>query len=157
MIARLFVGLPALAFAVSVSAQQPLSASTADFSTARIAPGSWTYQALPGGSAARFIDSTGTARFSLECSKATRRVTISRTTSRPAASLFVWTTDVSRTIGVRFEPNAMRVAVDLAGRDPLLDGMAYSRGRIAIAMAGAEALVMPAWPEAARTIEDCRI
>jgi hypothetical protein len=61
----------------------------------------------------------------------------------------------------RFEPNAQRLATELAARDPLLDAMAFSRGRIAVTVGGvaggAEALVMPAWPEAARTIEDCRI
>ena len=157
MIAKLFAGVPALALAASVSAQQPMIAPSVDYSVARIAPGIWTYQATPGGSAARFIDSTGTARFAIECSKATRRVTISRTASSAAPSLFVWTTDVSRTIGVRFEPSALRLVVELAARDPLLDGIAYSRGRIAVTSGGSDALVMPAWPEAARTIEDCRI
>ena len=157
MIAKTFAALPALALATAVAAQQPVTASSVDYSIARIAAGSWTYQSVPGGSAARFIDSTGTARFALECSKATRRVTISRTSATAAPSLFVWTTDFSRTLGVRFEPNAMRVAVELAARDPLLDGIAYSRGRIAVTSGGSDALVMPAWPEAARTIEDCRI
>ncbi len=155
MIRRLFAALPALFLAASVSAQQPTTASL-DFSTARITPGMWTYQAVPGGSAARFIDATGT-RFALECSKATRRVTISRNTSTAAPGLFIWTTDASRSLGARFDPTAMRVALELAARDPLLDAIAFSRGRIAVVMTGAEPLVMPARPEAARTIEDCRI
>ena len=157
MNSKLFAALPALVFAAAVSAQQPVTTNAIDYGTARITPGMWTYQALPGGSAARFVDATGTARFALECSKATRRVTISRTASSAAPSLFVWTTDVSRTIGVRFDPSALRLVVELAARDPLLDGIAYSRGRIAVTSGGSDALVMPAWPEAARTIEDCRI
>ena len=156
MIRRLFAALPALAFAATVSAQQPTTAAL-DFSTARITPGMWTYQAVPGGSAARFVDATGTARFALECSKATRRVTISRTSNTAAPGLFIWTTDSSRSLGARFDPTAMRVALELAARDPLLDAIAFSRGRIAVVMTGSEPLVMPAWPEAARTIEDCRI
>jgi len=157
----MFAGLPALVIAAAVSAQQSVTAPSVDFSTARITPGLWTYQAMPGGSAARFIDATGTARFALECSKATRRVTIARTSAVAAPSLLLWTSDASRTVFTRFEPNAMRLATELAARDPLLDAIAFSRGRIAVqvggAGAGAEALVMPAWPEAARTIEDCRI
>ena len=156
MISRLFAALPALAFAASAFAQQPATAAL-DFSTARITPGMWTYQAVPGGSAARFVDATGTARFALECSKATRRVTISRTSATTAPGLFIWTTDASRSVGARFDATAMRVSLELAARDPLLDAMAFSRGRIAVVMVGAEALIMPAWPEAARTIEDCRI
>jgi hypothetical protein len=112
---------------------------------------------VPGGSTARFIDATGTARFAFECSKATRRVTLARTSAIPAPSLFLWASDASRTLAARFEPNAMRVSAELGARDPLLDAIAFSRGRIAVVMAGAGPLVMPAWPEAARTIEDCRI
>ena len=157
MISRLFAALPAFVFATSLSAQQPATTAPVDYATARVTPGTWTYQAVPGGSAARFIDSTGTARFALECSKATRRVMISRASMSAAPGLFIWTTDLSRSLGARFDAAASRVALELAARDPLLDAIAYSRGRIAVVMTGAEALVMPAWPEAARTIEDCRI
>ena len=161
MIAKLFGGLVALGCAASVAAQQPAVAPAMDFSTARVTPGLWSYQAVPGGSAARFIDGTGIARFTLECSKATRRVTIARTSAVAAPSIFLWASDASRTLFTRFEPNAMRLTTDVAARDPLLDAIAFSRGRIAVtiggAAGGAEALVMPAWPEAARTIEDCRI
>jgi hypothetical protein len=157
MMVRLFAALPALAFAAMVSAQQPGTVPVADFSTAPVSAGMWTYQAVPGGSTARFIDATGTARFALECSKATRRVTLARTSAIPAPSLLLWASDASRTLAARFEPNAMRVSAELGARDPLLDAIAFSRGRIAVVMAGAGPLVMPAWPEAARTIEDCRI
>ena len=161
MILRLFAALAALALATTVSAQQTATAPVADFSTAPVTAGLWTYQAVPGGSTARFIDATGTARFALECSKATRRVTLSRTSAIAAPSLLLWASDASRVLAARFEPNAMRVSAELAARDPLLDAIAFSRGRIAVTLGGAGAgsapLVMPAWPEAARTIEDCRI
>ncbi len=157
MNSKLFAALPALVFAAAVSAQQPVTTNAIDYGTARITPGTWTYQAVPGGSAARFIDSSGTARFALECSKATRRVTISRSSATSAPGLFIWTTDASRSVGARFDAAASRVELELAARDLLLDAIAFSRGRIAVVMTGAEALVMPAWPEAARTIEDCRI
>ena len=162
MTAKLFAALPALAFAVAVAAQ-PVITPSIDFSTARVAAGSWSYQAVPGGSNARFIDTSGTARLALECSKVTRRVSISRTSATAAPSLSVWTSDASRTIAARFEPNAMRVVAELGAHDPLLDAMAYSRGRIAVTLlgvgvgAGTEPLIVPAWPEVARTIEDCRI
>ena len=56
-----------------------------------------------------------------------------------------------------FNAKGMRVAADLAANDALLDAMAISRGRIVVSMPGMAALVMPAWPEAARAVEDCRI
>jgi len=44
----------------------------------------------------------------------------------------------------------------LAAADPLLDQMVFSRGRFLIQADGAPTLIVPAWPEPARVIEDCR-
>jgi hypothetical protein len=44
----------------------------------------------------------------------------------------------------------------LQSRDSLLDRMAFSRGRFIIVVPGAERLAIPAWPEFARVVEDCR-
>ena len=44
----------------------------------------------------------------------------------------------------------------LAARDPFLDNMIFSRGRISIEVAGSPMLVLPSWAEAARVVEDCR-
>ena len=44
----------------------------------------------------------------------------------------------------------------VAADDSLLDAMAYSKGRFAVELAGAPTLYLPAWPEVARVIEDCR-
>ena len=148
-------------FAVLAALVPAAAAAQADFSTARVALGVWGYQAVPGGSMARFVDTTGTARLVLQCTKATRRVTISHTSAAPAPGLHVWTSSAARTLPARFEANAMRVTAELPAFDALLDGIAFSRGRIAVMMTGggtgAVPLVVPAWPEAARTIEDCRI
>jgi hypothetical protein len=43
----------------------------------------------------------------------------------------------------------------LLANDPLLDAIAFSRGRFLVA-GGGETLAIPSWPEAARSIEDCR-
>ena len=155
MLRPMLAALIALAPAPAIAAQAV--APAVDFSTARIAPGSWTYQATSAGSAARFVDSTGTARLVLECTRATRRVTVSRTSATPAPSIFLWTSSAARSLPVRFEANAMRVTAQLPAFDNLLDGIAFSRGRIAVATTVPEVLVVPAWPEPARTIEDCRI
>ncbi len=152
----MFVASIALA-PIAAAAQAPVIAPAVDYSAAAVAPGSWGYRPFPGGSEARFVDSTGIARLVLSCARPTRRVSISHTSGTSAPSMFVWTSSASRNLTARFEPNAMRVTADLAASDPLLDGIAFSRGRIAVAMAGGVPLVVPAWPEAARTIEDCRI
>lgn len=48
------------------------------------------------------------------------------------------------------------VTAEIAARDPQLDSMAFSRGRILIGLAGAPDLIMPIWPEFTRVVEDCR-
>jgi len=46
--------------------------------------------------------------------------------------------------------------VALSARDPLFDAIAFSRGRFVVTGTGVSPLIIPAWPEAARSIEDCR-
>lgn len=46
--------------------------------------------------------------------------------------------------------------VELPPSDPLLEQMAFSRGRFLVGAEGGAALVLPAWPELARVVEDCR-
>ena len=48
------------------------------------------------------------------------------------------------------------LAEDRFSNDELLDAMAFSRGRFVIEQAGAPTLVVPAYPEVGRVIEDCR-
>ena len=136
-------------------AQAPLAA-IADFGGAAVAPGSWSYAAVQGGSEARFIDATTTVRLAIRCNRATRRVNISRISTTSAPALSLWTSTIQRSLPARFEANAFRVTAEIGSYDPLLDALAFSRGRIAVTMAGASPLVVPAWPEAARAVEDCR-
>jgi len=130
--------------------------AAAGYDNAAPAAGSWSHVALPGGGEARFRDSGGTIRLILACARATRQVTLARTSAAPAPTLSVWTSAMARTMPARFEPNAMRVSAQLAAYDGLLDAIAFSRGRFAVAMPGFPALVVTAAPEAARVVEDCR-
>jgi hypothetical protein len=145
----------ALCLAPAAAAAQ-VAPTIPDYSTAMPRPGSWGYAPVAGGSSARFVDTSGTARLVIQCTMATRRVTIALTSAAPAATLSVWTTSLTRALPARFEANAMRVASEVAATDPLLDAIAFSRGRIAVDMPGSVAVVAPAAPEAARVIEDCR-
>jgi hypothetical protein len=43
-----------------------------------------------------------------------------------------------------------------AASDAVLDQIAYSRGKIALEATGRPALILPAWAELSRVIEDCR-
>ena len=134
----------------------PAAAQDVDFSYSPVSPGSWTYREITGGSDASFVDGTGTTRLVIACGKVTRLVTISKASAAPAASLSFWTSSASRSLGARFDQPSGRVIAQVGGTDPLLDALAFSRGRFAAMMPGSPALVLPAGPEIAHVVEDCR-
>jgi hypothetical protein len=118
--------------------------------------GTWSYQAAQGGSHAAFADASWAQRIILRCNRAARTVSIVRTGVPAAApTLSIWTTSTARSVPSRFDATKSLTA-DLAATDPLLDAIAFSRGRFATAAAGAPMIAVAASPEAARVIEDCR-
>ncbi len=48
------------------------------------------------------------------------------------------------------------VSASLPANDPLLDAIGFSRGRFVVEQAGTPPLVLPAWAEVERVVEDCR-
>ena len=147
----MLLSIAALAAAVQAAATAPV-----DFARVALSPGSWRYGPAPSGSAASFVDATGTARLVVTCNRATRLVSISRVSTTAAPVMQLWSSEGTRSITARFEPAVFRVTVDLAASDGMLDALAFSRGRIGVGMVGAAPLVVPAWAEPARAIEDCR-
>jgi hypothetical protein len=137
-------------------AQTAVTPAAADYSNSPLLPGSWSYVAVPGGSIARFTDATGTIRVSFGCNRTSRGVTIARTSAAPAASLSFWTSTSSRNQPAMFEQPAQRVVATFNAQDTMLDAIVFSRGRFAVSMPGAPALVIPTGPEASRIVEDCR-
>lgn len=114
-------------------------------------PGNWVWRPLPGGSQAVFAD----GQFTLRCDAVARTVTLIRagTVSGPAA-MTVSTTGSSRSLAAQAQGDGL--SATLSARDPLLDAMAFSRGRFAIAVPGMPLLTIPNWAEVGRVIEDCR-
>ncbi len=70
-----------------------------------------------------------------------------------APAITVRTSSGDRVLPAR--PNPEGATLTLGGRDPLLDQIAFSRGRFMLE-AGAQQLVLPTWPELNRVVEDCR-
>jgi hypothetical protein len=58
-------------------------------------------------------------------------------------------------LSVQAEPMAY-VYTSLPASDRILDQIAFSRGRFTVEVPGQPMLVLPAWPEPARVVEDCR-
>jgi hypothetical protein len=148
----------AAAFALIVAS--PLGAQTIpspDFSTAAPIAGNWTYAPATDGSEALFANPEGSPQLSVHCTRATRRVTVSRPASAAAPLINVWTSSRTQSVASSFNPATGRLTIDLANFDPLLDAIASSRGRIAFTVDGQPPLVVPPWAEVARVIEDCRV
>jgi hypothetical protein len=114
-----------------------VEAAAEDWRDLPLAPGDWTYD--PAADEARYGD------FSLRCDSARRQIVATRA-GTPGPLRF------RTTYGERVLP----AAGVLSAADPLLDEMAFSRGRFTVDAPGAAMLVLPAWPEPARVVEDCR-
>lgn len=116
-------------------------------------PGNWTYS----GGTARY-GSPGAVLFALACNRTQGTVSLVRTgNSATSLPMTVATTSVTQALSVDPAPNGQpQLTATLRNSDPLLDAMAFSRGRFAIEVNGLPTLYLPAWAEIGRVIEDCR-
>ena len=150
----------AFAAALALLAGSPLiaqtSAGTGDLSTATPIAGNWTYSATADGSEATFANASGFPQLWVHCTRATRRVSIAKPATAAAPLVSIWTSSLSRNVPASFNVTTGRLTTDLPASDPLLDALSNSRGRIALTVGTQPALVVPAWAEPARVIEDCR-
>jgi hypothetical protein len=139
----------------SVNAQTVAPAP--DLSTATPIAGSWVYSQTSAGSEASFVNASAMPQLTIRCTRATRRITIAKTASAAAPLLTVWTSAQTRGLPASFNPATQRLSADVMAYDPLLDAIAFSRGRFGVSVSGTPPLVMPAWAEVARVVEDCRV
>jgi hypothetical protein len=139
----------------SVNAQTV--APALDLSTANPIAGSWIYSTTASGSEASFVNASAMPQLTIRCTRATRRITIAKPASGAAPFLSVWTSVQTRALPASFNPATQRLSADVMAYDPLLDAIAFSRGRFGVSVSGAAPLVVPAWAEVARVIEDCRV
>ena len=129
-----------------------------DWRDAPITPGTWLYEGTSGGSQARFGADAGTPLAVLRCDRSANRIALHRAGAAPGPVPLTITTSVA-TRAFTATPEAAptpQLALVLAVRDPVLDAMAFSRGRFVIEVTGLPTLYLPAWPEVGRVIEDCR-
>jgi hypothetical protein len=120
-------------------------------------PGDWRYAPGSGGSEARFVGPSGEPVFALRCIRASRLVELVRFGNFAGdAGMTVRSESATRTLaGMPMMDNSGLNAV-LPPSDPLLDAVAFSKGRFAIEAPGAATVYLPSWPEVTRVIEDCR-
>lgn len=119
-------------------------------------PGDWRYEALRGGGVARF-GTSGSTVLELGCDASARQVVIGRASSAARSRVMTITTEtVERDIVAEPVRGRDQLAARLPANDPLLDAMAVTKGRFALATQGEATLYVPAWVEVSRVIEDCR-
>ena len=146
-----------VAAALALAAPSSLAAQSADLGTATPINGSWTYTTVTEGSTATFADASGNPQLWVQCTRATRRVSIARPAQAAAPLLNVWTSSLTRSVPASFNPATKRLTIDLGAYDPLFDAIASSRGRVGFTVGTQPPLVVPPWAEVARVIEDCRV
>ncbi|WP_317974458.1 hypothetical protein [Novosphingobium pituita] len=129
-----------------------------------LTPGAWRYQPAAGGGVALFGAPGAAPMLSLRCVRAGGQVILERAAPNGAGTnqvgglpATITTTSMQRPLIA--EPNASGSAalvMAFPARDSLLDAMAFSRGRWMVEVTGLPSLIVPAWAEVGRVIEDCR-
>lgn len=124
----------------------------ADWRDAALSAGDWSFRSDGAVSTASF-GPAGAASFVVRCDTG-RQVNLIRADASGAGPLVVRTTFGERSLAA--SSGAAGIAATLAASDPLLDEIMFSRGRFLVRTQGNADLIVPAWPEPARVIEDCR-
>jgi hypothetical protein len=122
-----------------------------------LSPGNWYYQASGSESRASFGAANSGAQFIVRCDRASRQITLSREGLATSGAMTIRTSFTARALPatVQREPLPYLIA-SLGANDRILDSMVFSRGRFTVEAPGLPMLIIPAWPEPARVIEDCR-
>ena len=146
----------AAAFALTAGSSLVAQTASPDLATATPISGTWSYAATGDGSEATFANAGGFPQLWVHCTRATRRVTIAKPATAAAPSMTVWTSSLTRSVPASFNTTTGRLSIALPSSDPLLDALSNSRARLGFTVSSEPPLVVPAWAEPARVVEDCR-
>ena len=122
-----------------------------DWQTAPLSPGDWRY--MPSSSTPTAVFRSEPVSFAIRCQQ-DRAIWLGITGAQGDAIVIRTSFGMRRLAAERVHLNEMTVQLPVA--DPLLEQMAFSRGRFLVTVEGGPSLVVPAWPEIGRVIEDCR-
>ena len=121
-----------------------------------LSPGAWVYRQDERGSIALFGAIGSDALVTLRCDKVRARLFLSRA-SDVGGTMTVRASSTSKAISVQPTGGKPAYAASEVGvGDPILDAMAFSRGRVALELNGALNIAIPVWSEIGRVVEDCR-
>ena len=146
---------PAPARPVPVPAPAPASApappppASSDWRDWPLTPGNWVYRKERHGSSANY------GALTVQCDSMGRQIAL-WLRGATAEQMVVRTSSTARTLTTQPGKGEPGVLASLPANDSLLDAMGYSRGRFIVETPGAPPLVVPAWSEVLRVVEDCR-
>ncbi len=122
--------------------------------------GDWVYRPDERGSVALFGQKGKDADFLIRCDRQRGKVFLSRAGSFPEGEtgrMTIRATTALQTYAVANSSGTPPyISAEVATTDPQLDAVAYSRGRFLVSVKGGADLVIPAWAEVGRVVEDCR-
>ncbi len=152
------VATPEPAATPSPAPPPPVARPAGDWRDAPITPGTWRWSMVDGRSTARFAQPGLTPLVELTCLRDRGAVRLAHAGAAATAVplVLVTTTGTFPLLSDPAASTATQVAVLIPSRDRSLDALAFSRGRFAIEVTGLSPSYLPAWPEVARVIEDCR-
>lgn len=122
----------------------------ADWRDWPVTPGDWRYAREGRDSVARF-GAGGATLLAVRCTAGQVRLSV----TNGGAQAIVRTSSVSRSLPLGTGADGVASAALVVG-DPLLDAMGFSRGRFAVESPPLRPIVVPAWAEVLRVVEDCR-
>ncbi len=122
-----------------------------------LAAGDWVYRRDDRGSLALFGPAGQNATVTLRCDTSRRRIFLARAGAGPAGRIVIRSSSTMKEFaGSPTGATPPYLATEILPTDPILDAMAFSRGRIALEVDGQPSIAIPSWTEITRIVEDCR-
>ncbi len=140
-----------------VVAPPPPAQPTGDWTDWPLAAGDWVYRQDDRGSMALFGQPNADALVTLRCDRTRQRIYLARAGSGAGSMVIRSSSTLKEFAGSPTAGTLPYIATEIMPRDPILDAMIYSRGRIAIEVSGQTPLAIPSWAEIGRVVEDCRV
>ena len=124
-----------------------------------LTPGTWVYRQDERGSVALYGEADAEAQFVVRCNIANRRIFFSRAgqlTAGNGVMAFQATHGQTSYAAQNGAGEPRYIVAATSANDDYLDKIAFSRGRITVAVTGQPLLAIPNWAEMTRVFEDCR-
>ena len=136
---------------------QPVVQPSGDWTEWPLSAGDWVYRQDERGSIALFGPTGADALVTLRCDRTRQRIYLSRAGSASGTIVIRSSSTMKEFAGTPTGGALPYIAAEIAPRDPILDAMIFSRGRIALEVTGQTPLAIPSWAEIGRVVEDCRV